>query len=119
MYDSKITTFPGLYIIGNAVGRIARAMGATTALDPCPTVLLRAVNIILAVMCIPLFYYLAQDLDRSRSEEQLLLMVRQRKRIWPCFESFATNLPLIFLYRLQCVLYFHSISSTPTCFTPM
>lgn len=42
----------------------------------CAPIVLRAINIILAAVCIPVIYNLAAALDPRRSTAQLMLLVR-------------------------------------------
>ena len=90
-WDPKITTFPGLYLFGAALGRLVHAaqqllVGAwligggtppAAAPDLCSTAALRGVGLLFAAACLPLFYHAAARLDASRSQQQLLLMVRE------------------------------------------
>jgi alpha-1,2-glucosyltransferase len=78
-WDAKITTFPGLYLMGTAAGWARRALGLlawpqTRSTHFCDTSLLRGVNAILAIACLPVFYFLAAALDPRRTQLQLLLM---------------------------------------------
>ncbi|KAL4518927.1 hypothetical protein Ndes2437B_g04811 [Nannochloris sp. 'desiccata'] len=64
-WDPKITTFPGLYLIGTGVGRL---------LGSCSILILRSVNVLLAVACVPIFYHLAAATDPKRTKNQLIMM---------------------------------------------
>lgn len=78
-WDPKITTFPGLYLLGTALGRavhVAQRLAGAAAPPLCPTTVLRAVNLLAAAACLPLFHAAAAALDPSRTPRQLLLMVR-------------------------------------------
>ena len=89
-WDPKITTFPGLYLFGAALGRLVHAVqrlvvpllsgGAPPAPSPalCGTAALRSVSLLFAAACLPLFYHAAARLDASCSRQQLLLMVSDR-----------------------------------------
>jgi alpha-1,2-glucosyltransferase len=88
-WDPKITTFPGLYLVGAALGRLAHAAqqlvlplllrGAAPTATPalCGTAALRGVSLLFAAACLPLFYHAAARLDATRSQQQLLLMVSE------------------------------------------
>ena len=81
-WDPKITTFPGLYLLGTVIGRLFDAlMGSSMPSTLCSVAVLRSVNIVLAVACIPIFYILASALDPKRTNSQLLLMVSDACRV--------------------------------------
>eukprot|EP00887_Chlorella_sp_A99_P002315 scaffold10.g2315.t1 len=83
-WHPKITTFPGLYVLGAAAGAAARALApllparwaAAMAAAPggCATGVLRAVNAAFAVACVPLAYHAARRLGPERSPQHLLLL---------------------------------------------
>jgi len=66
-WDPKITTFPGLYLLGAAFGQ---ALGGS-----CSVLILRSLNVLLAVACTPVFYHLAAASDPKRTDNQLFMMV--------------------------------------------
>ncbi len=80
-WDPKITTFPGLYLLGVGWGHLwyaaQRVLGVRgPAAELCSVLSLRALNVFLSLTCLPVFYYMAQALDRHRTHNELLLMVR-------------------------------------------
>ena len=54
-WDPKITTFPGLYLIGALAGRAVRAAAAAAGVHPplCGTGVLRWVSTVLGAACLP------------------------------------------------------------------
>jgi hypothetical protein len=81
-WDEKITTFPGLYFLGAAAGRAAHyaasALGFGNGMQLCGVAVLRGVNLVISAAALPLYYYIAQALDSSRTHEDLMLLVRPR-----------------------------------------
>ncbi|KAL4856318.1 Dol-P-Glc:Glc(2)Man(9)GlcNAc(2)-PP-Dol alpha-1 [Chlorella vulgaris] len=79
-WDPKITTFPGLYVFGAALGHAVAASqrllpaAMLPALPLCSTTVLRSASLLFAAACLPLFHHAARQLDVSRSQRQLNLM---------------------------------------------
>jgi alpha-1,2-glucosyltransferase len=101
-WDPKITTLPGLYVLGAAAGHAAHAAlslaGAAGAAGPCSPTQLRAVNVLLATALIPVFWHLAAALDPSRTPAQLALLA-----------AAAALFPLHFFFTF---LYYTDVAST-------
>ncbi|KAL6783998.1 hypothetical protein ACKKBG_A04370 [Auxenochlorella protothecoides x Auxenochlorella symbiontica] len=73
-WDPKITTFPGLYLIGSAVGVLADALQIGPQGSICSVAALRTVTVLLAVACVPVFFATAKLAVPSRTETQALLI---------------------------------------------
>ena len=82
-WDPKITTFPGLYLIGAALGRLLHCAAAALGVPAlaggglCGTTALRSVCLLFGAACLPLFLDAARRLDPGRTRQQLALMVRK------------------------------------------
>lgn len=95
-WDSKITTPPGLYIIGYAWARMLTLTGLSES-EACSTLSLRAVNLMAVVIYIPATLYIIQ------------------RRVWGSqahFSAFSlVSFPLIWFYA---ALYYTDVWSTAT-----
>lgn len=85
-WEPKITTFPGLYLFGTALGHAVHAAQRLLGIRPaalCGTAVLRATNLLFAAACLPLFLAAARQLDPSRSRQQAALLVSGAHALCP------------------------------------